>query len=205
MGIYSQQVLPRLIDKLLSAGHVMKDRARTVEGLSGTVVEIGFGSGLNVTVYPPEVDVVYAVDPALVGRRLAADRVAASPVRVEYVGLDGSDLPLESESCDAALSTYTLCTIPDIGRALRELHRVLKPGGVLHLLEHGRAPDDNVARWQGRLNPIQRRLGDGCHLDRDHTTLVNDAGFEFRSLDTYYGRGPRAYTYLYRGVAVKPV
>lgn len=204
MGLYRNQVLPRFIDRMLSAGEIMKYRALTTTGLHGRVVEIGFGSGLNVEKYPAEVTHVYAVDPAVVGRKLAAERVAASPVQVEYVGLDGQSLPLADESCDAALSTYTLCTIPDVAAALSEVRRVLKPGGRLHVLEHGLSRDDDVVKWQRRLNPLQRRIGDGCQLDRDHGGLLRDAGFEILELEEWYGNGPRPLAALYRGVAVKP-
>ena len=204
MGIYREQVLPRAIDKLLSTGEVMKYRSQTVEGLHGTVVEIGFGSGLNVSLYPQEVTTVYAVDPAKVGQKLAAERVEASHVNVQYVGLDGQSLPLNDESCDGALSTYTLCTIPDAALALSEVMRVLKPGAKFHVLEHGLAPEEKVAKWQGRLNPIQKRIGDGCHLDRDHRTMLLDAGFEIESLDEWYANGPKPLSRFYRGVAIKP-
>lgn len=206
MGWYADRLLPRMVDRLMASEPVMRERHRAVSGLAGTVVEIGFGSGLNVDLYPAEVDLVYAVDPSLVGQELARERVARSPIPIEFVGLDGQDLPLEDESCDAALSTYTLCTIPDPGQALREIHRVLKPGGRLHILEHGWSPDDGVARWQRRVNPLQRRFAGGCELDRDHARAIRGAGFELEQMETYYGNGhgPRPWSHLYRGVARKP-
>ncbi len=204
MGIYQRQVLPRVIDRLLSTGEVMKYRSQTVVGLHGKVVEIGFGSGLNVDLYPSEVKTVYAVDPATVGQKLAADRVADTHVDVQYVGLDGQSLPLDDESCDAALSTYTLCTIPDVQLALSEVMRVLKPGARFHVLEHGLAHEHGVSKWQARLTPIQKRIGDGCHLNRDHRSMLGEAGFEIESLDEWYAKGPKPLSWLYRGIAIKP-
>ncbi|MEM7142350.1 MAG: methyltransferase domain-containing protein [Actinomycetota bacterium] len=191
MGFYSDQILPRFIDKTLGADGLMRHRGEVAAGLTGSIVEIGFGSGLNVAVYPAEVDRVFAVEPRAIGRRLAADRIAASPVDVEFVGLDGQSLPLDDDSCDGALSTFTLCTIPDEAAALAELVRVVRPGGRVNLLEHGRAPDDDVRVWQRRLNPIQRRVGDGCHLDRDHPRLVEDAGLEIEARRQWYAKGPK--------------
>ena len=204
MGIYRDQILPRAIDRMLAAGEIMKYRGHTAEGLHGEVVEIGFGSGLNCEKYPDEVTTVHAVDPATVGRKLAAGRVAATHAEVRYIGLDGRSLPLDDESCDSALSTYTLCTIPDVERAIDEVMRVLRPGGAFHVLEHGLAPDPGVARWQRRLNPIQRRVGDGCHLDRAHDDLLRSAGMEIEVNEQWYGDGPKAFSRFYRIVARKP-
>lgn len=197
MGIYREQILPRYIDKALGNAGIMKFRRQVAAGLSGDVVEIGFGSGLNMGEYPPEVTKVYAVEPAAVGQKLAAERVAASPIEVEYVGLDGRNLPLADNSCDAALSTFTLCTIPDEAAALSELMRVVKPGGRIHLLEHGQSRDANVHKWQTRLNPIQRRVGDGCHLDRDHLELVEKAGLEIEESREWYAKGPKPMVAFY--------
>lgn len=201
MGIYRDQVLPRLVDKALASDDVMAWRRRAVEGLHGVVVEPGFGSGLNIEVYPAEVTRVYAVDPAVVGRKLAADRVAASPVDIVHVGLDGQALPLDDASCDAGLLTFTLCTIPDADAALRELHRVIKPGGRLHFVEHGHAPDDGVQKWQRRLEPIQKRAFDGCHLTRDMPALIAGGGFEIEELETAYARGPKPLSWYSLGRA----
>jgi ubiquinone/menaquinone biosynthesis C-methylase UbiE len=207
MGVWREQVVPRLANVLLGTKEVAGHRQQVVTGLSGAVVEIGFGSGLNVPLYPKEVETVYAIDPSAVGRRLADKRVAASPVPIEFVGLDGQDLPLGDESVDAALSTFTLCTIPDVARALTELHRVLRPGGRFHFLEHGLAPDPATARWQHRLNGLQQRLAAGCNLDRPMDRLVAEVGFEIQELHNDWLRGPRpakAWGYLYEGLAIKP-
>jgi ubiquinone/menaquinone biosynthesis C-methylase UbiE len=201
MGFYERSVLPRVVNVMCGTGQIDKLRARVAEGLAGEVLEVGFGSGLNVPHYPAEVERVYAVDPSFTGRRLAGKRVAASPVPVEYVGLDGQDLPLKARSVDAALSTFTLCTIPDVGRALGEIHRVLRPGGTVHFLEHGLSPDGRVAAWQHRLTPVQRRIGGGCHLDRPIDRLLSEAGFELGEVRNYHLKGPKTFGYMYEGVA----
>ncbi len=203
MGFWDEQILPRATDKMLDNRDVRKLRRRAVEGLHGTVVEIGFGSGLNVAHYPPEVAVVLAVEPAAQARRLAERRIRAASVDVEHVGLDGQELPLDDASCDAALFTFTLCTVPDPDRALTEVRRVLRPGGAVHFLEHGRSPDPRVARWQHRLEPLQRRLADGCHLTRDPSSLVESAGFEMRRNEQRYVRGPKPWSWLTLGVATR--
>jgi ubiquinone/menaquinone biosynthesis C-methylase UbiE len=177
MGLYREHVVPRLVDLACGSAGFERWRVRAADGLAGRVVEIGFGSGLNVPHYPAEVDVVLAVEPARVARRLAERRIEASPVSVEHVGLDGQQIPLQDASCDAALCTFTLCTVPDPDLALSEIRRVVRPGGTIHFLEHGLSPDPRVARWQHRFDPVQRRLADGCHLTRDPTALVEQAGF----------------------------
>jgi ubiquinone/menaquinone biosynthesis C-methylase UbiE len=203
MGIYTDRVLPRVTDRLLRGEPIERLRAQAAAGLAGEVLEVGFGSGRNVPHYPAAVARVRAVDPAAVGRKLAADRVARSPVPIEYIGLDGQQLPLDDASVDHVLITWTLCTIPDAGRALAEVRRVLRPGGALHFAEHGRAPDPAVVRWQRRLNPLQRRLFGGCHLDRPIDELVRGAGLDLTELDAAYLEGPKPFSYIYRGVATK--
>ena len=203
MGFYDEQVLPRFIDLTLGMKTLDPLRARSAGGLTGQTLEVGFGSGRNVPHYPPSVTRVWAVDPATVGRQLAAKRVAASPVPVEYIGLDGQALPLPDESVDHVLTTWTLCTIPDVEAALGEMRRVLRPGGEVHFLEHGRSPDPKVAAWQDRITPIQRRVAGGCHLNRSIDTLIADSGLEVTRLDTYYMRGPKPLGYMYEGIATK--
>ncbi len=204
MGFWNDQVVPRLADRVLDVEPVRRARNEVCAGLAGDVVELGFGSGLNVPHYPPAVTGVWAVDPSGVGRRLARDRVQASRVRVEYAGLTAETLPFPDCRFDAALSTFTLCTIPDIAQALRELVRVLAPGGRFHFLEHGRAPENNVARWQDRLAPVHHAVAGGCHLNRDIAALVRAAGLEVVELATYYGEGPRPFSYRYQGIAQRP-
>lgn len=204
MNLWSEQVLPRLTDVALRGRALAGYRSRAVAGLTGEVVELGFGSGPNVPLYPAEVSVVHAIEPSLVARRLAAKRVAASHVEVRYAGLDGQDLPLDDASVDSALVTFALCTIPDALRALRETRRVLRHGGRLHFLEHGLSPDSAVALWQHRLAPFQACVAGGCHLDRSIDGLIRAAGFTIRDLHNAQAPGPglsRPWGYLYWGVA----
>jgi SAM-dependent methyltransferase len=203
---WDEQVVPRCTDKMLSNRDVMQHRAKITAGLHGELVEIGFGSGLNVPSYPDAVTVVYAVDPSLVARDLASARVAAASADIRYVGLDGASLPLDDASVDTALSTFTLCTIPDADSALREVLRVLKPGGQFHFLEHGLDPDPGIAQWQHRLNGVQRHVCGGCHLDRPIEQMIRDAGFEITRIDHDSLAGPRfmrPWSYLYEGVATR--
>jgi ubiquinone/menaquinone biosynthesis C-methylase UbiE len=207
VGFWDDQVVPRFTDKMLSNRDVMRRRKHITGELHGDVVEIGFGSGLNVPSLPEGVSTVYAVEPSLVARELAAERIAESPVDVRLVGLDGQSLPLDDTSVDAALSTFTLCTIPDVERALREVRRVLKPGGTFHFLEHGLSPDSAVEKWQHRLNGIEKTVAGGCHLDRPIDELIRDAGLEVTRLDHDELAGPkfmRPWSYLYEGVATRP-
>src|SRR4051812_14031998 len=152
---YRRQVVPRVIDVACGSAEMKAGRDRAAAGLSGVTVEVGFGSGLNVASYPPEVTLVHAVEPSDVGRHLGERRIAAAAVPIRFTGLRGESLPLEDGSCDSALCTFTLCTIPGVEQALLELRRVLRPGGRFHFLEHGLAPDDGVRRWQRRLEPMQ--------------------------------------------------
>jgi len=183
MSFYEDRILPRVIDRLLDNDEVAAYRQQVCTDLSGVVVEIGFGSGLNVPHYPPALTRVLAVDPAELGRELAADRVAASHVDVDFVGLDGEVLPIDDASVDGVLATFTLCTIPDVGQALRELYRVLRPGAEFHFVEHGRAEAVRPQRWQGRINPVWKRVAGGCHLDRPIGDLVRAAGFTDVSIE----------------------
>jgi len=204
MGLYRDQILPRIVDVAMRGSDVEQVRAHVAAGLDGEVLEIGFGSGLNIPYYPAQLTRVWAVDPAAVGRKLAAKRAAASAVPIEYVGLDAERLPVGDASADHVLSTWTLCTIPDPMVALAEIIRVLRPGGAFHFVEHGRSPDAKVARRQDRLNPLQGRVFGGCNLNRPIDHLVTASGLELTRLETYYMKGPRPMEYTFEGIAVKP-
>jgi ubiquinone/menaquinone biosynthesis C-methylase UbiE len=189
---YTEHVLPRVINVACGPKTTKEMRRRVCSGLSGRVIEIGFGSGLNVPFYPPEVTEVAAVEPADLGWALARKRCAASAIPVYRAGLDAQLLRCPDASFDAALSTWSLCTIPDAHAALGQLRRVLKPGATLHFVEHGLAPDESVRRWQRRLEPLQSRLAGGCHLTRPIVDLLRAAGFTIAELDVFYeARAPR--------------
>lgn len=202
MGIYAERVLPRIINKACGIAPARPLRERVCAGLSGEVVEIGFGSGLNLPYYPATVSRVAAIEPADLGWRLASKRLAASRVPVERAGLDGQKLPFADDTFDCAVSTWTMCTIPDVEAALFEVRRVLRPGGTLHFIEHGLAPDDNVATWQHRLEPLQKRLFGGCHLTRQIVDLVEQSGFTITESDVFYEQGAPKFLAAYSlGVA----
>jgi ubiquinone/menaquinone biosynthesis C-methylase UbiE len=204
MGFYKDQLLPRFQDKVMDRRATRDVRARVCAGLRGDVVEIGFGTGLNTPYYPPEVTKVLAIEPSSVCMGIAEPRIARSSTTVELAGLNGEQLDLPSEAFDAVLSTWTLCTIPNVTNALAELRRVLKPGGWFHFVEHGHAPDPPVARWQRRLEPLNKRLAGGCHLTRKIPEEIEQAGFAVEQLETYYFQGePKLFAYTFEGRALK--
>jgi ubiquinone/menaquinone biosynthesis C-methylase UbiE len=196
-------VLPRLMDRVLNTPTVNARRANVCQGLHGRVLEIGFGSGLNLRHYPAEVTEIFVVEPSTSAMRLAEPRMSSVSTNVTHVGIDGARLDLSDRSVDCVLSSYTLCTIPDVDAALLEIHRVLKPEGALHFLEHGRAPTESVRRWQRRIHPLHSRIVGGCHLDRPIDELITRAGLMISELETGYGDGPRPFSYLYRGRALR--
>ncbi|MEE4024085.1 methyltransferase domain-containing protein [Gordonia sp. PKS22-38] len=206
MGFYEDRILPHLINLTCGMSVLEPLRRRTCQGLSGDVVELGFGSGLNVGAYPETVTRIAAIEPNDRGWKIAADRVAGSRVPIDRAGLDGQRLPFDDDTFDHALTTFTLCTIPDLAAALSEVQRVVKSGGTLHFLEHGNAPDESVRRWQRRLEPIQKRVAGGCHLTRDIPGVLADSGLTVESIERFYQKGtPKPMAAMNLGVARIPL
>jgi ubiquinone/menaquinone biosynthesis C-methylase UbiE len=202
MGWYDDHVLPRLLDFSMGSREMAVERERCLAEVRGTVLEIGFGSGHNLRHYPASVEKVVGVDPSGQSAKLAKKRIAQAPFPVELVELPAERLAARDASFDSVVSTFSLCTIPDPVGALRQMRRVLRPGGRFFFLEHGRSDDPKVRRWQDRLNGFQNRWVGGCNINREIDRLVVEAGFEIESIDRYYGlMGPKPFTYLYRGIA----
>ncbi len=201
MSFYEEQILPRGIDWGMSGERFSKLRKQYLKGVCGRVLEVGFGSGLNLPHYPDAVTHLYALDPSQLGRRLAAKRIQRAPFPVEFVELEGSRIALPDHSVDAVVSTWTVCTIPDPLAALKEIRRVLRLEGKYYFLEHGLCPDRRIARLQNLWNPIQKWCAGGCHVNREIDRLIVNSGFKMLSFKNFYMEGPRVLTYMYGGIA----
>lgn len=204
MGLYHRCVFPWLLDTAMGSRVFAQPRRRTLARATGRILEIGFGTGRNLAHYPTGVTRIEAIDPDADLDRYSSPRIAAARIAVDFHHLDAEHLPFASDQFDTIVCTLTLCSIPDVALALGEVRRVLKPGGQFLFLEHGLAPDPAVTRWQHRLDPLQQRLGGGCHLTRDTLALVRHAGLEVRDFRQYYlRRVPRFAGFLTEGSALK--
>ncbi|HVN79069.1 MAG TPA: class I SAM-dependent methyltransferase [Terriglobia bacterium] len=204
MGFYSNHIFPHLMDRALSRRQVMSIRKEALAHVSGRTLEIGFGTGLNVSCYPNIVQEITAVDPNSHMRRLANRRIRDSRICVDFQILSAEKMPFPSEVFDTVVSTWTLCSIPGIQQALVEVHRVLKRNGRLVFLEHGRSPDKSVQIWQRAFRPLFKVAGAGCRLDREISSLIEGQGFVFDKLKCFYLEAtPRIAGYIYTGVAAK--
>lgn len=202
MGLYSRHVLPRLLDYAMRDKPIMRQRGKVVPLAHGRVLEIGIGSGLNLSFYDKaKVDKVLGLDPSPELQVMARRRADEAGVDVDWMALSGERIPLPDQSIDSIVITYTMCTIPDVHSALLEMGRVLKPGAHLYFSEHGVAPDESVRRWQNRLNPLWGRIAGGCHINRDVPKMLEAAGFRLDQIDTMYLPGPRPLTFNYWGIA----
>ncbi|AMQ87398.1 class I SAM-dependent methyltransferase [Marinobacter sp. LQ44] len=207
MSFYEDRVLPHIIDKACSMGQVMKLRSEIVPRARGRVLEVGMGSGINLEFYDQsQVEMVYGLEPSEGMRRKALPNLNRSPIAVEWLDLPGEKIPLEDNSVDTVLLTFTLCTIPDWHAALLQMKRVLKPGGDLLFLEHGESPHETVRKWQHRITPGWKMFAGGCHLNRQIADLIRHAGFEIQELENLYmPNAPKIAGFIYKGRAIKPV
>ena len=204
MGLYERFIMPKVVHLTCTSKPIRYQRRKVVPLARGRVLEIGIGSGLNLPFYDPsKVELIWGLEPSMQMRATAEERVHETPIKVEFIGLDGDDIPLASGSVDTVLVTYTLCTIPDVVRALAGMRRVLKPGGQLIFSEHGLAPDEDVRRWQNRINPLWTRFGGGCNLNRPIPALIEQGGFKIANLDTMYIPGWKPASFTYWGTAVQ--
>lgn len=202
MGFYGDWLLPRLLDRSLGRAEFAPLRRAALADVRGDILEIGFGSGLNLPHYPASVRQLTTVDSSAGMSRLARQRIAASAIAVDQRVLDGERLPFADGTFDTVVSTFTLCSIGEVRGALREIRRTLRPGGRFHFVEHGLSDDPRVQLWQRRLTPVQKIVAGGCHLDRDIQALIAGAGFTFVRLErSAIDTLPRLAGYLYRGVA----
>lgn len=204
MGFYSEVLFPWGMNLTMSGDTFKQQRQAILQSVDGKILEIGFGSGLNLPHYPDSVKELVSVDPNVGMGRYTQKQIAASNIVVDRQVLSGESLPMPEESFDTVVSTWTLCSIKDIEKALFEVKRVLKPGGRFIFLEHGLSPDEKIGRWQHRLNGLQKVIGDGCHLNRDMRKLVGDTGFSQLEVENYYfPKAPKFLGYMYRGIAIK--
>jgi ubiquinone/menaquinone biosynthesis C-methylase UbiE len=204
MGFYSQVIVPFLCDFGLDRPFVARYRRELLADVGGNILELGFGTGLNLPYYPPHVRKITTVDPNIGMHRRAGRRIKHAGVEVDRRVLGGERLPFEDSTFDAVVSTFTLCSIEEVAQAMREVYRVLRPGGKFLFLEHGLSPDLNVQKWQHRLNWLQMRLAGGCHLDRDMRALVTAQPFASVQMDEFYiEKTPKTHGYIYRGIAMK--
>ncbi len=201
MNLYEKWILPRLVDVAMRNKEATRYRSQIVPQARGTVLEIGVGSGLNLPFYGAGVEHLYGLDPSEELLTMARKKARGITLPIEFLAHTGEEIPLDDASVDTVVTTWTLCTIPDPLQALREMRRVLKPGGVMLFAEHGLAPETQVQGWQQRLNPLWRRIAGGCNLNRKIDQLIQTAGFQIASLDTEYAKGPRPMSYIYAGRA----
>lgn len=202
MGLYSHYIFPRLMDWMMAGEEFHHLRAGLLAPVHGEVLELGIGTGLNLSHYPKTITWLHAVDPANLLPKIFTERSTRQsfPLRIQHVTAES--LPYDDRSFDFAVSTWTLCTIPDPVKALREVRRVLKPNGRFLFLEHGRSEDEKIAVWQDRLNPIQNLIGCGCNLNRQIDQLIAQAGLKILNVDRFQMQSvPRIAGEMYRGTA----
>jgi len=203
MGWYAKNILPRLIEAGCSQPLLMKLRAQYVPQARGKVLEIGIGTGLNLQFYNASKIELTGLDPAEELTGHAKERAQQLELPINMLGVSGESIPAEDQTFDALVCTWTLCSIPNVEGALKEMHRVVKPGGTLYFIEHGQAPDAGVFRWQQRIEPIWKQIAGGCHLTRKADDLIAEAGFNITQTESDYLPGPRFAAYMTHGIAIR--
>jgi ubiquinone/menaquinone biosynthesis C-methylase UbiE len=204
MNFYSQRIFPRIMDMALKTREFTELRKSLLGEVSGDVFEIGFGTGLNLPHYPSNVKRITTVDPNPGARKLAERRMAQSPIEVRYQTMSGEALNLPEESFDTVVCTFTLCSIVNVDAAMAEMRRILRKGGRMFFIEHGLSDDPRIQWWQHKLNPLNKIVGDGCHLNRIPITTISNSGLRIDRLDKFYlKKAPKYGGFIYRGVAVK--
>ncbi len=203
MGFYESKILPHLIELLMKSESFSKQRRQITKELKGKVLEVGFGTGLNLPHYPETVSELWLLDPSEKGKELAQKRIAKLNFPVQFVTLNKDRYEVEDRTFDCVFSTWTMCSIKNLHQALLEMKRILKKDGQIIFLEHGLSDEPGVAKWQNYLNPIQKIIGGGCHLNRPICEQIEAAGLTLKTCDTFYMDGPKFATFMYRGIAVK--
>ena len=204
MGFYSDVVIPFFYDKSMDKPHIKEGRKNILKNVSGEVLEIGFGTGLNIPHYPSSVTKLTIIDKNPGMNKQAQERISASKIKVDNKIINGEELPFEDESFDSIVSTFTLCSIQDIDKSLKEIYRALKPDGKFFFQEHGLANDPKIRKWQNRINPLQKVWADGCNLNRDIKFLIEKTGFNIIEFKNYFlEKGPKTHTFMYEGITCK--
>ena len=204
MQFYDKYILPTMTHWVCSGNDITSQRKKIIPRAKGKILEIGIGSGLNLPFYKADnIKILWGLDPSKQLRKIAEKKAADLSFKIHFIGLSGEKIPLEDTIADTIVVTYTLCTIPDVHKALKEMYRVLKPDGQLLFCEHGKAPDDHIAQWQNRLNPFWKHIAGGCNLNRDIPRLIKNSGFTIKNIDMAYMSNFRLISFNYQGIAVK--
>ncbi len=203
MGFYSNLVIPYCIDIAMSGETLQQYRQQLLQDVSGDILEIGFGTGLNLPHYPEGTEKITTIDPNPGMERLARSRIAASNITVDYQVLNGESLPMKDGSFDSVVCTWTLCSIPQADKAIAEVYRLLKPKGKFFFIEHGLSKDSRIQFWQNRLTPLQKVIADGCHLNRDIKNIIEQKFGSVKIEQFYAPKLPKVIGYMYQGIAIK--
>ena len=203
MGLYSNLIVPYCIDFAMSGSDLSEYRQQLLADVSGDILEIGFGTGLNLPYYPDKINKITTIDPNPGMGRLARSRIETSGITVDYKVLNGESIPMSDASFDSVVCTWTLCSIQRVDRAIAEIYRLLKPEGKFFFIEHGLSRDDSIQVWQNRLTPVQKIIADGCHLNREIDAIVKRQFVNVTIEQFYAPKLPKVIGYMYRGVAIK--